>query len=138
MEDQKKFSLVEIVLGCLLLIPLDIASIILDSFSLDLGWVIQNPAWLIVAFYFTMKGAKATASLDKRFLMPIAVQFIPDFLLPFQLTILFVVTIYIENHPEKFAALHAAAGAAKGKAPKRRKFSFKKARAPQGAAEAYA
>ena len=64
--------------------------------------------------WFTLKGVKATASLVRRFLVPLAVQ-----LVPFIPTIIFtfLVTAYMENHPEKFGVIEKAAEVAKGKVP---------------------
>lgn len=113
-EQEKKFGLVEILFGVFVTISLDIISIIADVIGVDLGWLIQIPAWLIFVLWFYFKGCRATATLAKRFVIPILIQTLPDWLLPFQLTILFLVTAYMENHPEKFGALQAVGEAASG------------------------
>ena len=101
--DQPKFSLVEIILGTLFSILIDILAAIADFFTIGiLGFFIQALTWLVFTFWFTIKGVKATASLAKRFIIPIAVQIVP--LIP-TLAATFLVTTYLENHPEKLGAL---------------------------------
>lgn len=95
-----KFSTVEILLGLLVTLSIDVLALIFDLVSIDTGWLVQIATWLIFTFWFTIKGVKATASLVKRFLIPIAIQFLPDWILPAQLTITFFITTYVENHPK--------------------------------------
>ena len=101
--DQPKFNIVEIILGSLLALTIDILAAIADFFSVGiLGLVVQTLSWLMFTLWFTLKGVKVTASLVRRFLVPIAVQFIPFF--P-TMIFTFLVTVHMENHPEKFGAV---------------------------------
>ncbi len=134
---EKKFGLVEILFGTFAALGLDVIAIIADVLGVDLGWLIQIPAWLIFTLWFHFKGCRATASLAKRYVIPILIQFLPDWILPLQLTILFLVTAYMENHPEKFGALEAVAGAATGHGAEAAGKNVVQA-APGRATEAYA
>ncbi|MEK7089368.1 MAG: hypothetical protein AAB920_00955, partial [Patescibacteria group bacterium] len=100
-----KFSTIEIILGSLICIILDILAAIGDFFSFSLlGTIVQFTSWFIFTFWFTIKGCKVTSSLAKRFLVPFLVQLIP--FIP-TLIFTFLVTVYMENHPEKFAVVQA-------------------------------
>ncbi len=113
MENQPKFNLVEIILGSFFALVIDALAAIADFYSLGvLGFVVQALSWLLFTLWFTLKGVKIISSLVKRFLVPIAVQLIP--FIP-TMIFTFLVTVYMENHPEKFAAVEKIAGAAQGK-----------------------
>ena len=111
--NQPKFNLVEIILGSLFAFTIDILAAIADFFSFGvLGFLVQGFSWLIFTLWFTLKGVKATASLAKRFIIPVVVQFVP--LIP-TMIITFLITVYVENHPEKFGAFETVANMASGK-----------------------
>ncbi len=111
--DQPKFNLVEIILGSLFAFTIDILAAITDLLSFGiLGFLVQGFSWLMFTLWFTLKGVKATASLAKRFIIPIVVQFVP--ILP-TMTITFLITVYMENHPEKFGVFKTVASTASGK-----------------------
>jgi len=113
MENRPKFITAEIVLGTLVAGAIDVISAIADFLGGGiLGFIVQGLSWLMFTLWFTMKGVKLTASLAKRFLVPIAVQAVP--VIP-TMMITFLATVYMENHPEKFGAITKVAGAAKGK-----------------------
>lgn len=106
-----KFSMAEIILGSLVCIILDIIAAIGDVFSFSiLGDLVQWGSWLVFTFWFTIKGCKATSSLAKRYIIPMIVQMIP--IIP-TLIFTFLITVYMENHPEKFAALEKLDGVGK-------------------------
>lgn len=112
MENQPKFDLVEIILGSIFALLIDALAAIADVFSFAvLGFIVQALSWLLFTLWFTLKGVSVTSSLVKRFLVPIAVQLIP--VIPTTI-FTFLVTVYMENHPEKFAAVKKVAGQAGG------------------------
>lgn len=117
-KDQKKqdpkFSIIEIVIGVFFTLFLDFTSLIFDVVALNIGWLIQIPSWLVFTLWFTLKGVKNTNSLVKRFLMPIFLQAMPDWLIPFQLSLSFILTVLFENYPEKMGKLMGALGVAAG------------------------
>ncbi len=116
MENQPKFNLVEIILGFLLALVIDVLAAIVDLFSLGvLGFIVQALSWLLFTLWFTLKGVKATSSLVKRFLVPLVVQLVP--VVP-TMIFTFLVTVYMENHPEKFGAAIKAAQMTQGKITK--------------------
>lgn len=105
-----KFTLAEIILGSLVCIILDIIAAIGDFFSFSiLGDLVQWASWLVFTFWFTIKGCTVTSGLVKRYLIPMLIDMIP--VIP-TLTPTFLVTTYMENHPEKFAALEKVEGVA--------------------------
>ena len=98
-----KFTTTEIILGSIVCIVLDVIAAIGDIFSFSiLGDIVQWASWLVFTFWFTIKGCSVTSGLVKRYLIPLAVDLIPIF--P-TLIFSFLVTTYMENHPEKFAAI---------------------------------
>lgn len=100
-----KFSTTEIILGSLICIVLDILAAIGDFFSFSLlGDLVQFASWFVFTFWFTIKGCSVTSGLAKRYLIPLLVDLIP--IIP-TLIITFLVTVYMENHPEKFAVVEA-------------------------------
>ncbi len=102
-QPQRKFGTAEIILGSIACIILDIIAAIGDVFSFSiLGDLVQWGSWLVFSFWFTIKGCTVTSGLAKRYLVPLLVNAIP--IIP-TLTPLFLITTYMENHPEKFAAL---------------------------------
>ena len=99
--DQPKFNFVEIILGSLIALTIDGLGAIADFFGIAiLGFFVQALSWLMFTLWFTLKGVKATASLVRRFLVPISVQLVP--FIP-TMIFTFLVSVYMENHPEKFA-----------------------------------
>lgn len=104
--DGPKFNLVEVIFGSLIALTIDIVSIFADLLAGVGGFVVQSLSWLLFTFWFTMKGATATATLIRRFLVPIATQIIP--FVPTQI-FTFLVSVYMENHPEKFGLVTTAA-----------------------------
>lgn len=111
--EQPKFNLVEIILGSLIALIIDILAAVADFFSFGiLGFVAQAISWLVFTLWFTLKGVKATSSLSKRFIIPIITQIIP--VIP-TMIVTFLTTVYMENHPEKFAAIQAVANIKSGK-----------------------
>jgi hypothetical protein len=108
-QDQKKqdpkFSKIEIIIGLFFTLLLDSISLVVDVVAMDIGWLIQIPTWLIFTLWFVLKGVKNTNTLSKRFLMPIFLQAMPDWLIPFQLSLSFILTTFFENHPEKMGKL---------------------------------
>jgi hypothetical protein len=115
MTKQKKISLAEIVLISLTTLSIDGIAIVADIAGADIGWLIQIPSWLVLTFFFTIKGAKVTSSITQRFIIPIGVQLLPDWIAPAQLTATFLVTAYMENHPEKFGVITKTTSAISGK-----------------------
>lgn len=98
-----KFTTTEIILGSIVCIVLDVVAAIGDVFSFSiLGDLVQWASWLVFTFWFTIKGCSVTSGLAKRYLIPLAADLIPIF--P-TLIFSFLLTTYMENHPEKFAAL---------------------------------
>lgn len=103
--DGPKFSLVETIFLGFIAALIDIVSFFADFLAGIGGFFIQTASWFLFVFIFSMKGATATASLARRFVVPVAVQLLP--FIPTQLaTLLF--SIYMENHPEKFGILQVA------------------------------
>lgn len=108
--DEKLFSLVEIIIGTMLAIIIDIIAAIASALSIGiLGAFVHAGTWLIFSLWFTLKGANITNSLAGRYLIPIGVQAIP--FLP-TTTATFLVTTYMENNPEKFAVVESVTRAA--------------------------
>ena len=106
MEDEKSFSLVEIIFGTIAAITIDVIAAFASAFSLGiLGFFVHAGTWLIFTLWFTIKGVNVTASLAKRYLLPMMVQAIP--FLP-TTTATFLMITYMENNPEKFAAVETA------------------------------
>ncbi len=102
-QPQRKFSTAEIILGSIVCIILDVIAAIGDVFSFSvLGDLVQWASWLVFTFWFTIKGCSVTSGLTKRYLIPLAADLIPIF--P-TLIFSFLITTYMENHPEKFATL---------------------------------
>jgi len=102
-QNTPKFSLVELIFGTLICLGIDALSALGDLLSVGIfGFFIQTLSWLVFTFWFTIKGAKETATLIKRFVLPIIVQIVP--VLP-TMTATFLVTAYFENHPEKLGSL---------------------------------
>lgn len=109
-SNNPKFTLTEIILGTLVCIILSIIAAIGDVFSFSiLGDLVRWGSWLVFTFWFTIKGCTVTSGLVKRFLVPMLVEMIP--IVP-TLVVTFLVTTYMENHPEKFAALEKVEGVA--------------------------
>lgn len=105
-----KFTLAEIILGTLATIILSIIAAIGDIFSFSvLGDLVRWGSWFIFTFWFTIKGCTVTSGLLKRYLIPMLVEMIP--IIP-TLVVTFLVTVYMENNPEKFAALEKIEGVA--------------------------
>jgi xanthosine utilization system XapX-like protein len=114
--DEPAFSLAEIILGTFFALIIDIIAAVASLFSFGLlGILVHSGTWLIFTLWFTIKGVKVTASLVRRYILPIAVQAIP--FLP-TTTATFLVTTYMENHPEKFGVIAKVASAAEGTASK--------------------
>ncbi len=105
-----KFNLIEIILGSMVALLIDIVSIFADLLAGVGGFIVQSLSWLLFTLWFHLKGAKATASLVRRFLIPIAVQIVP--VIPTQI-FTFLVSVYMENHPEKFGYVTTAVSLAK-------------------------
>lgn len=102
-NDAPKFSLLEMIVGTMICLVIDFLAALGDLLSVGVfGFLIQALSWLVFTFWFTIKGVKATATLSKRFLIPIIVQILP--IIP-TITITFLATAYFENHPEKLGAL---------------------------------
>ena len=98
--DEPAFSTAEIILGTFFALIIDVIAAIASVFSFGLlGILVHSGTWLIFTLWFTIKGVRVTASFARRYLIPIAVQAIP--FLP-TTTATFLVTIYMENNPEKF------------------------------------
>ena len=108
--EKPKFNLVEILFGSLVALVIDIVSAIADVAAGIGGFFIQSLTWLLFTLWFTLKGATATANLVRRFLVPIGVQIIP--VLPTQI-FTFLVSVYMENHPEKFSLVTTAVSVSK-------------------------
>ncbi|MDP3974947.1 MAG: hypothetical protein Q8P88_01510 [Candidatus Jorgensenbacteria bacterium] len=100
-----KFNLVEVILGSMVALLIDIVSIFADLLAGIGGFVIQTLSWLLFTLWFTLKGATATANLVRRFLVPIGAQLVP--FIPTQI-FTFLASVYMENHPEKFGLVTAA------------------------------
>lgn len=107
--DGPKFNLVEVILGSLVAIVIDIVSAFADAAAGIGGFIVQSLSWLLFTLYFYLKGATVTANLTRRFLVPIAVQLVP--VIPTQI-FTFLVSVYMENHPEKFGRVTAGAALA--------------------------
>lgn len=104
--DGPKFNLVEVVFGSLIALTIDVVSAFADVPTAGIGgFVIQVLTWLLFTLVFYFKGATVTASLVRRFLVPIAVALIP--VIPTQIFV-FLVSVYMENHPEKFGLVTTA------------------------------
>lgn len=103
--DGPKFNLVETIFGAAVALAIDIISFFADFLFGVGGFIVQTLTWLLFTLWFTLKGVKATATLVRRFLVPIAVQLVP--FIPTQV-FTFLATVYMENHPERFAALQKA------------------------------
>ncbi len=96
----------ETLLGSLVCLIIDLLAAIADVFTFGIvGFFSQTLSWLVFAFWFKIKGVKATATLAKRFIIPIAIQLVP--VIP-TTAATFLVTVYMENHPEKFGLLEKA------------------------------
>lgn len=108
--DGPKFNLVEVILGSMIALIIDIVSIFADVAAGVGGFVVQTLSWLLFTLWFHFKGASATANLVRRFLVPIAVQIIP--VIPTQI-FTFLVSVYMENHPEKFGYVTTGVALAK-------------------------
>jgi hypothetical protein len=104
--NKPKFNLIEIILGSMVALLIDIVSIFADLLAGVGGFVVQTLSWLLFTFWFYLKGASVTANMVRRFLVPIAVQLVP--FIPTQI-FTFLVSVYMENHPEKFGLLQTAA-----------------------------
>ena len=100
-----KFSLVEIILGSIVALIIDVVSAFADLLARVGGFVIQTLSWLLFTLWFTLKGATATANLVRRFLVPIGAQLVP--FIPTQI-FTFLVSTYMENRPEKFGLVTTA------------------------------
>lgn len=102
-NETPKFSLVEMIIGAMICLFIDFLAALGDLLSAGVfGFLIQALSWLVFTFWFTIKGARATATLSKRFVIPIIIQIVP--IIP-TITATFLVTVYFENHPEKLGAL---------------------------------
>lgn len=108
--DGPKFNLVEVIFGSMIALLIDVVSIFADLLAGVGGFVVQSLSWLLFTLWFTLKGATASANLVRRFLVPIAVQIVP--FIPTQI-FTFLVSVYMENHPEKFGLVTAAVTAGK-------------------------
>ncbi len=107
MEDEKPFSLVEIIFGTLIALIIDVVAAIASAFSLGiLGFFVHAGTWLVFTLWFTIKGLGVTASLARRYFLPMAIQAIP--FLP-TTTVTFLMVTYMENNPDKFAAVTSVA-----------------------------
>jgi len=112
---EPKFGMIETLLGFLAALTIDIISGLVDVPTVGIGgFFIQALTWLIFRFWFTIKGVKVTASLARGFVVPMLVQLVP--VIPTEAAT-FLVTVYMENHPEKFAIIEKVAGAAEGRVP---------------------
>ena len=103
--NKPKFSFIEILLGSVVALLIDIVSFFADFLAGVGGFVVQTLSWLLFTFWFMLKGATATANLIRRFLVPIVVQVVP--FVPTQM-FTFLVSVYMENHPEKFGLVTTA------------------------------
>jgi len=105
-QENPRFSMAETLLGSLVCLIIDLLAAIADVFTFGIvGFFSQTLSWLVFAFWFKIKGVKATATLAKRFIIPIAIQLVP--VIP-TTAATFLVTVYMENHPEKFGLLEKA------------------------------
>jgi hypothetical protein len=112
----KKFQAVEIIIVVLFFtLPTDVIAIIMDIFGLNLGWTVQIATWLILSCYLYFRGAKVTAGIARRFVIPLIAQLLPDWLVPLNVTLTYLITVYMENRPEKFGSLTSVAAVAQGK-----------------------
>ncbi len=114
-EVTNKFELSEIVVGTIYTFTTDGLCALLDIFTLEsfavASWVIRNGvAGTIWMWFYAKKDPhvkKAGRLIFKGFAnaTPLFIN-----------TIMFLIEVYIHNHPEKFAALEKVAGATGGKA----------------------
>lgn len=101
----KKFGAVEIVIGTLICIIVDIVAFFADGAALVGGWVVQALSWLIFVFWFHFKGVQNETQMSK-ILVRFAVQAVP--VIPtYTATFLFVV--YQANNPKIGAIAQVAA-----------------------------
>lgn len=109
--ENPKFTTAETLLGSFACLIIDLFAAIADLFTFGVvGFFSQTLSWLVFTFWFNIKGVKVTSSVAKRFVIPIFVQLVP--VIP-TTTATFLVTVYMENHPERFAMIEKAASLAK-------------------------
>ncbi|MEI6479551.1 MAG: hypothetical protein WCO21_01830 [bacterium] len=97
---EPKFGMVELFLGSFFCLLLDLLSAI--TAIAFVGLFVKSFSWLIFTFWFKIKKCHVADSLIGRFLVPVFVNLIP--IVP-TLAATFLVSAYMENHPEKFAAV---------------------------------
>jgi len=106
MEEPKKFTEAEIVLGSFFLLALDGLSALLDltGIGLIIAPVVQAAGSAATTWWLHLKGDAGAANLGRQLTKYIA-NFLP--LLP-TLFIVFLIEVYVHNHPNKFAAITKA------------------------------